>query len=145
MEWSTSIVLDTPGTDITFANTGSGDEYLLDPTQCHGLDGAPLRVPVDDRPQTDGGIVFDGHKGPRHIFIAGLLLCRTGTVVARNTMEDNLRTALEDILAADGSLTWTPSGGSSRTLEVRCEIPLETTGGWLKQFSFGLVAADPDF
>lgn len=143
-EYSVVFTLTTPGPDITF-NAGTGDEYYLDPNRCSGLDGVGIRAPVDNKPQTDGGIVFPFYKTARHVVLAGLLLNRTGTAAARNTMEDNLRTALESILAADGTLTWTPSGGSLRTLTVRNELPFESNGGWLKSFSFGLVAATPTF
>lgn len=147
-EYSVQFTLTTPGPDITF-NAGTGDEYFLDPQMCSGLDGAPYRVTVDDAPQDDGGIVFDGFKGPRHVVLGGVLLNRTGTAAARNTMEDNLVAALDSIVSADGTLAWTPSGGSARSLTVRAEIPVAfpTWAGYAftKQFVFGLVAADPDW
>lgn len=146
-ELSITYSLVTPGPDITFSDTGTGDEYRL--TDILGLDQAPLRAPVDDSPQTDGGIVHDIFKGPRHIVFTGLLLCRTGTSAARNTMEDNLISALDSILLANGTLSFTRSGGTSRTLTVRCDVPVvyATWSGFpnTKTFIFGLVAANPAF
>ena len=143
-EYSTTFTLTTPGGVVTF-NAGSGDEYLLDPAQCQGLDGATLRTPIDDKPQTDGGIVFPFYKTARHIILAGTLVNRTGTIAARNTMENTINTALNSILAADGTLGWTPSGGAAKTLTVRHEIPFTTQGYWLKTFVLGLVSANPVF
>jgi hypothetical protein len=143
-EYSATFTLTTPGPDITF-NDGSGDDYFLDPQQCDGLDMAPVRSTVDDRPQTAGGIVHDAFLGARIVILAGVILNTTGTAANRNTMEDNLRSALEAILTADGTLAWTPSGASARSLTVRCLIPLKTTGAWQKSFQFALVAADPDW
>lgn len=148
-EWSVTHTLTTPGPDITFTNTGTGDEYIIDPAQSRGLDGAPRRKPVDDVPGGDGGIVFAGRKKARPIFVLGLLMCRTGTATARNTMEANLYDALEAIDAADGTWQWTPAGQSSRTLTVQQEIAVEFQSvanfPMLKTFSFGLIAANPDW
>jgi hypothetical protein len=141
-EYSCVFTLTTPGGTITF-NSGSGDEYVLNPEQCSGLDQAPLRTPSDDRPQTDGALVFNRKRKARFPVLAGILLNRTGTATARNTMENNLRTALESIEGANGTLAWTPTGGSARSLTVRSEIPLECPGGFVKSFMFGLIAANP--
>ncbi len=143
-EYSATFTLTTPGGTITL-NSGSSDEYYLDPDACDGLDQAPIRAPRDKAPRTHGGIVHSFYKDARPVTLAGVLHNRTGTVAARNTMEDSLRTALDSILQANGTLTWTPTGGGARSLTVRCEIPLKTSGYFLKRFIFGLVAANPNF
>jgi hypothetical protein len=86
--------------------------------------------------------------GPRHLTFDGVLLVTSGTTEAsyrsaRRTLEVNLSNALLSLLAADGTLTWTPSGGSALHLTVRHDQPLQITGAWVKTFVFGLVAADP--
>lgn len=129
---------------ITF-NVGSGDDYLLDPSQCSGLDQAPIRAPVDDKPGAAGGIVFDFLHGPRRVTLGGWLVNRTGTVAARQTMEDNLISALDGMLASDGTFTITPVGHSAMVLTVRCEIPVVFSGSFQKTFLFGLIAANPAF
>ncbi len=143
-EYSVAFTLTTPSSTVTF-NAGSGDEYFLDPDQCAGLDMAPVRASVDDMPGASGGLVHTALKGARHVTFSGWLVNRTGTPAARNTMENTLRAALESIMAANGTLAWTPSGGSARSLTVRCDVGLTTQGTWLKVFLFGLVAANPDF
>lgn len=137
MIWSQAITLTTGGGTISF-NDASSDEYFLDPEQCSGLDGAPLRVTVEDAPQDDGGIVFPAFKGPRHVVLSGYL--HTTTLANRTTMTTNLLTALESILGTDGTLSW-----DGNDLLVRYEVPLATQGTVLKRFIFGLVAADPDW
>ena len=133
---------------ITF-NAASGDTYLLDPNSCAGLDQAPIRAPVDDKPQASGGLVFPFLHGPRRITLGGWVQNVTGTASNRQDMEEALITALDAIIAADGTFTITPAGDSAKSLTVRCEIPVIFTGvspgGFVKTFLFGLIAANPDF
>ena len=129
---------------ITF-NAGSGDEYLLDPASCAGLDMAPIRAPVDDKPQADGGLLFPFLLGPRRVTLGGWLVNRTGTAASRQTMEDNLISALTAIIASDGTFTITPVGSGAKSLTVRCEIPVLFAGPFQKTFVFGLIAANPAF
>lgn len=130
---------------LTF-NASSGDTYFI--SAITGLDGPAIRSTVDDAPQTDGGLVHTSFLGARHVTVEGVLVVRSavtesGVVAARNALEDALLSALESILNADGTLAWTPTGGSGKTLTVRYEVPCQFSGGWQKSFTFGLVAADP--
>lgn len=130
---------------------GGPDEFYI--ANITGLDGAPLRTPVDNRPQTDGGLVHAFFKGPRRIAVEGALMIRSTRVqnairIIRNDMEASLIAALDAIKDADGTLSWTVqlSGGpDARSLTVRNEIPVEFSGIELKTFTFGLIAADPDW
>lgn len=148
-QYSAVLTLTTPARTITL-NAASGDTYLVDPTQSSGLDMAPVRANVEDRPQTDGGLVHDAFLGAREITLSGVLYIvsattEAGAVTARNTLADNLEAALFSILRADGTLQYTPTGGSSQTLTVRCDVACTFPGGFFKQFIFGLAAADPTF
>lgn len=151
--------LATPGGTILFNNSGidlfnmvgGPDEYYISDIQ--GLDGPSIRAPVDNRPQTHGGLVHPFYKGPRRVTIEGSLMVRSTRVqnamrLIRNDMEEALRVALESILQADGTLSWTvplTAGTDSRSLTVRNEIPVEFRGIELKTFVFGLIAANPDY
>lgn len=140
----------TDGTHTVTLNAASGDTFLVDPTLSTGLDMPPVRANVDNKPQTDGGIVHNAFLGPRHITFTGMLYIRSastdaGVVAARNTLETSLETVLRGILRADGTLSYTPTGGSAVSLTVRCDMGATFTGGFVKQFSFGLVAANPDW
>ena len=143
---ATVYTLTTPGGTITF-NNGATDEYYL--SEIGGLEDAPIRAPVDNRPQTDGGLVHDFYEGPLHLTLEGILFIRSTRVqnsirTIRTSMTDNLRTALRSILRADGTLAWTPYGSTARSLTVRYEVPLDPRyiDNYLNvAFSFGLVSA----
>ena len=153
---SVPYTLSTPGGTILFNDSGidqfnmlgGPDEYYI--TDAPGLDGAPLRTPVDNRPQTHGGLVHPFFKGPRRITFEGALMIRSTRIqnsirIIRNQMEEALIDALESIEDTDGTLAWTPAGLSARLLVVRNEIPVEFRGIELKTFTFGLIAANPDW
>lgn len=140
--------LTTPGGTILF-NDGSTDEYYI--TSIRGLESGVIRNPIDNRPQTDGGIVHDFLFGPQHVTIDGFFFIRSSRIqnvilAQRNAMTAALRTALNSILRADGTLAWTPLGQAAESLTVRYEVPLEPDhiDNYLnRSFSFGLVAAVP--
>ena len=147
--------LTTPGPDIVFNQFTDPflnvDQYYI--TEIRGLGSPALRTPFDNVPLGDGGLVHDFWKGPRHIGIEGTILVQsTGImddiVVIRNGMEDDLSDALESILRADGTLTFTPQGQGARTYTVRYEVGVEYvhSNNYLSlDFSFGLIAAEPDW
>lgn len=147
--------LTTPGGTITFNNgdlKDGTDKYWIQNIQ--GLDGAPIRAPQDPVPFGDGGIVHDFWFGARHVVFEGVLVTESvgwpsvgdACIQKQNEMEEDLLDALESILRDDGTLAWTPLGLSARSLTVRSEVPAEFTAAEnfvLKNFTFGLVAADP--
>jgi hypothetical protein len=150
-------LLETDDGDITF-NEGDlfddGDKYWI--TNITGLDQAPLRTPQDFVPFGDGGLVYNFWKGSRHPVFEGVLITGSegfaslgqAVTIVQNTLEEDLITALESIIRADGTLSWTPTGGSPRSLTVRSEVPVEFTATddyLMKHFVFGLVAANPDW
>lgn len=140
-----TLTLTAPGPLTIAFNASTGDTYLNDPTQCAGLGQAPLRVTIEDAPQTDGGIGHPVKRATRRITLGGTILIRsagddTGIVAARATMVDNLVAALEAIENADGTLSW---AGGHKSITVRCEIPFDPTGAMEKAYLFGLYALDP--
>lgn len=147
--------LTTPGGTITF-----NDGQLRDGTDkfwiqiIHGLEGAPLRTPIDNAPHTDGGLVHPFLRAARPVVIEGLFIPESvgfpsqgdACVQAQNEMEDELLTALESIVDVDGTLAWTPLGLGARSLTVRSNVPLETSPAEnyaVRNFVFGLIAANP--
>lgn len=152
---ATIYTLTAPGGTIVFNN---GD--LKDGTDkfwiqiIHGLESAPLRTPIDNAPQNDGGLVHPFFRGPRNVVVEGVFVTESAGFPSegdlcrqiQNEMEDDLLVALESIIAADGTLAWTPLGLTARSLTVRMNVPLETSPGenyLLRNFTFGLVAGDP--
>lgn len=148
-----SYTLVTPAGTIVF-NDGSADQYYIGGIQ--GLVGAPVRAPQDDIPYGHGGLWYNWWEGARHLVFDGIFLilsARWGdpNIVIRNQMEEDLRVALRSISALEtdvGTLAWTPQGQSARQLIVRCEVapdcPDDSTY-LVRQFHFGLMAADPDW
>lgn len=132
-------------------NDDSEDQFYI--TEITGLGSPSLRTPIDNVPLADGALVHDFYKGARHIGIEGIFLIESTKiqntiVVIRNDMELELTEALESILRDDGSFSFTPLGHGTRTFTVRHDIPLEFrhTDNYLNvSFTFGLVAAEPDW
>lgn len=149
--------LTTPGGTITFNNGDLHDgtnKFWIQ--QIEGLDGIDVRAPIDKVPFGDGEILHAFWKTGRHIAFDGVLLVESvafnssACVAALNVMEEQLRVAVESIIAASGTLAWTPAGQGARSLTVRhhgqprLDIrPIENYA--IRQFIFGLVSADPDW
>lgn len=146
--------LSTPGGTVSF---NDGDLHTTDDlywiANIDGLDGAPIRAQVDNAPQAHGGIIHTFWKGPRRVTIEGSILVQSvrwggSCLVVRNEMEDDLRVALESTHQSSGTLSWTPSGQSARSLTVRNDIPVDFTpqeGYMIMGFTFGLVSAASDW
>ena len=149
----TEYALATGSGTITFndgtLNDGT-DKYWL--TSIQGLDGPMIRAPVDVVPFGDGGLVHTFWKGPRRVLFDGMLLIESSTSqgdcqLLRNALAFGLQDALESIIAASGTLTWTPAGESAASLTVFNEVPLQITYSdnyTVSNFSFGLVSAAAD-
>ena len=149
-------VLVTPGGTITFNQTtvpfAGQDQYYI--TEIRGLGSPALRTPFDPVPLGDGALIHTFWKGARHIGIEGTMLVQsTGIeddiVVIRNQMEADLSTALESILAADGTLTYTPQGQPTAQFftvnyEIGCEYT-HTNNYHSLDFAFGLISGSPDW
>lgn len=150
-----SYLLDTPGTDITFNQYttpyDTRPQYYV--TEIRGLESPSLRTPTDPVPLGDGELIHTFYYGATHITFEGLIWIPPtygdmNTIVAqRNTMTAALKSAVNSILAADGTLTFTPTGGSLQTITgVRYEVGLQTPQADnynSLQFSFGLITGTP--
>jgi hypothetical protein len=148
--------LTTSGGNITFNDGDLGttdDLYWI--SEIEGLDGPSIRAQVDNAPQAHGGIVHTFWKGPRHVTMQGSIIIQSVApggycLPERNQMEDDLREALDSILQADGTLSWTPAGLGTvtRTLTVRNDIPVQYSpqeSYMVMGFVFGLVSAAADW
>ncbi len=147
-------VLTTPGPDITFNQftepfTGHDQYYITD---IRGLESPSLRTPQDPVPLGDGALIHDFFYGATHITIEGLILVQsTGVmnaiVVIRNSMTATLKSALNSMKSASGSLAFTPQGQAAQNITgLRYEVGLETAHQDNFNsigFSFGLVTGTP--
>lgn len=126
----------TSGGTITF-NAASGNTYLIDPERCSGLGMGRVRAPIDNKGQTSGYILHDFFEEGTHMLIGGVIVA--DSVANRNTMMDNLKTALRSILTTTGTLSF----GAGGSLAVQCDIGVDFPV-WsvsVKGFTFGLVSA----
>jgi len=134
----------TPGGTIVF-NAAAAPTYLHDPGVCSGLDGAPARATVEDKPVTDGGIWHRFFKAAREVTLGGLL--RVDSITDLETLEADLLAACESIFsdpAVTGTYEWTPTGSTLHSITVRCDVlPTYSGAAYNKQYTFGLVAIDP--
>jgi len=153
---SVPYTLSTPAGTVIFNNgtlKSLDDLFWIQTIQ--GLDQASIRAPVDEVPFGNGGIVHTFWKGPRRVIFDGVIFIQSVPIgsgscqALLNEMEEDLRQALDSISGdTDGTLTWTPTGMSGRSLDVRCEVPFDPQpieDYALRSFSFGLVSASADW
>lgn len=130
------------------------DRLILGEDGVTGLDGAPIRAEIDDQGQSDGGLIHPKFFGPRIITFKGFCHIQSVTVemntpyyTALNALEASVVSALEGALNSAAALTWTPTGGSAKS--ISCTYgnsggEIQFGGSMLeKSFEFTLVAADP--
>lgn len=152
--------LTTGGGNISF-NQGTLFQGSLDDlfwiSTIRGLDGPNGRVPFDNVPFGDGGLIHRSFKGPRRPRFEGDLIVQSVDWAsslcqqALNDMEFDLNAALNSILApTSGTLSWTPAGQAAKTLTVfydAQDAPLDiqpTNNYALRSFTFGLISAAAD-
>lgn len=138
-QFSAPATLTTPWGTISFNPAAGGNGYYL--TRALGLGQAPLRIVVDDKPQTDGGIVHPPKRGARHPTVEGYILPVVGPTLV--SMMNDLQAALESIEGVDGTWTWTDDSAPAKHLTVQAEIGVDFDGARPKTFAFGLVAGNP--
>jgi hypothetical protein len=126
------------------------DQFYI--TEIRGLESPSLRVPQDPVPLGDGALIHDFYYGATHITFEGVILIDStqicdDQVEIRNEMTADLKAALNAMLRANGSLSFTPQGESAQTINgLRYEVGLQTphTSDYrMLEFSFGLVTGTP--
>lgn len=128
----------------------------LDGGDILGLDGAPIRRQIDPQGQSDGGIEFTSLYGPRIVTFTGAVVIVTvadpggnplAVWAALNTLEAATISALEAQRNSASNLTWTPTGGSGKTLSCYYGVPggeIQFSGNLRqRKFTFQLVAFNP--
>lgn len=145
IEISAPATLTTPAGSTSF-NPGSGDGFYMTPDTT-GYGQAPIRADVEDKPQADGANVHPGLRGGRPLLIVAQFLIVTGTIASRNAAIEALCDQLDSIVGGPtGTWTVTETGAAAKSLTVICDVGLVPSGGaQLKQVSFGLFAASPDW
>jgi phage-related protein len=114
---------------ITPYAPGVGNGYLIQ--KITGLDGAPIRNPMDSRPHKSGGIGHAFLRDFRVFTIEGIVMAETNAI--RTAMEDKLRGVAESLMKDQGRCFFIPSGQATRFLEVKHYEAVENS-----DFPFGL-------
>lgn len=143
---------------VVVNNTTPGADRLMigDSGEIVGLDGRPIRSEIDDQGQSDGGIVHPKFYAARIIVFSGEIHIQTvefedttAYISAINTLEAAVVAALEAQLNSEANLTWTPTGGSAKSIACTYGInggEVQFSGAMLpgeRRFTFSLVADEP--
>ncbi len=107
----------TPAGTLTFNAEDGSDNYFLSEVQ--GMDGAALRSTYDPLPNRDGAYVYPSFRGAALPVLIGEIRIPDGNLTTRKTLMDNLLSYTDSIRNADGTLKWTPTGDTERSLTVR--------------------------
>ncbi len=144
-EINVPIDLVTPWGTIQFNRSSNTNYYWL--TRLDGLDSATLRTGSTSFTARDGEAVHNSYSRGRIPVMSGQLVIKDAVeataLLNRRLMLENLAAALNSIRRADGTLVWTPSGASARQLTVRAWESMQVSGGFMKEFQFGLAAGNP--
>lgn len=114
--------------------------YLDGEDAISGIDSPEIRDTYADLVEAEGGLGGTNFFSRRPIVMNGIVTPTSAT--DRNTKLGKLMAAT-DARYADGTLTWTPSGGEPVFVKFRRQLPFRATGGFNKKFQIGLVANDP--
>lgn len=126
--------------DIASFNDEQDPNFIGYLDDISGLDGADVRQAAQERSRQHGGIHGDFLLGRRTIVMAGRIW--PIPVSTRHIREDKLLAAAR-ALSSDAYLRWTPADGIEREVAVRMADRPSIRGGYVKDFSIALVAADP--
>ena len=138
------------GVKYTFISNDGSRAVFNDPydadyvgwlTGISGLDSPEVRENADELVGDDGGVHGDFFYGRRPVVFEGMIEPRPDNV-SRNLRLTRLQ-RVTNAMRQDMTIRWAPEGGTEQTLKVRRQVPLRITGGYMKEFQLGVVAADP--
>jgi hypothetical protein len=123
------------GYDVTFNQVGS-PFYLEEIT---GFDSPNVRQSVEDIPEYDGAVFGNFYYGSRPVTFRGRII--SGSATSRNLAVVQLQRALR-ALRDDATIWAYPTGLPPMRMAARVQN-LRITGGYVKEFQIGMIAADP--
>lgn len=154
-EFGCPATLSTPSGSIDFNDfVGAGANGTIWLIQnIDGLDGEPLRAPMDDKAGADGAWLYEFFGSARHITVSGIMipastLSAWQQIQTRNQMEQSLRIKCRSMkgYGVTGTWSWTPTGMGTYSVTVKCDVmPTFPGEGIIKQFVFGLVSGDSSY
>lgn len=144
MEYGVHYRLVTPNRTIVFNDYtemqrgGQGGYYL---SGVSGLDGGALRATVERVPMRDGALIYDAYTSEMQPVLEGRVWATTPERCS--DLASQLKNALRDIMRADGTLYFLPSGYPERRITVRAYDKVTLSGtGPTKRFQLSLVSPD---
>lgn len=147
MEYSCRYDLVTPAGTVEFNRFDLAARLQLSGVE--GIAAPALRTASSSRVARDGDVIYPSYRRGRYPVLRGQVVpsgaSSAQATTSRDTLIRALLAALDSIRGADGTLKWTPSatGAAARQLTVRAWQEPQVSGGWLKEFQFGLAAGDP--
>lgn len=139
--------LETPAGTITFNDWENGDTNgVIQVTRIHGLDGAEVRAPTDNRPTQDGGIVHNFYRAGRSFTLEGRIIPpKENQLTVRREIMDRLVGYTDSMLRANGRYVYEPSGAGERFVNCRLYGPVEIDDeeGMIKTFQMPFWSEDP--
>lgn len=132
-EDGTVAVLNDPA-DPNFVGYLDGEDALS------GIDSPEIRDSFAEMSEADGSWAGQSFYTRRPIVMNGRVI--PTSAADRNAKLGRLMRACTARFA-DGTLSWTPSGGEEVFLKFRTQLPFRAKGGFNKDFQVGLVANDP--
>ena len=142
-EYGASATLSSPGPDITFNSGGpSPATGYHDAGMCSGLEKlGQVRSVNENRPRTDGGIIYPKLLAPRQVTLGGWVYCTS--VAAREAWLEDLADVLDNLRTGGGTYVWVGAGGTYTLSGVYFDGAFEAPGGRIKKYQFSLVADPP--
>jgi hypothetical protein len=132
----TMLIVGDDGTTVACNDGASG----ITLEAIDGLEAPSVRSSVEEIPEADGAIAADAYYGEKHGTLRGRLYA--ATAAARNPVARDMQRALRG-LRGDITLQCSPSGLAAMQLKARVDQPVRFSGGYLKDWIVGVVAADP--
>ena len=142
-EIQAAVAAETPARAVAVLNDPSDPDfcgYLDGEEAISGIDSPEIRDSYADLVEQDGGIGATNFYSRRPIVMNGKVL--PISAADRNAKLGKLMAATE-ARSADGTLSWTPTGGEPVFAKFRRQLPFRAKGGFNKDFQIGIVCNDP--
>ena len=142
-EIQAAVAAETPARAVAVLNDPADPDfcgYLDGDEAISGIDSPEIRDSYADLVEQDGGIGATNFYSRRPIVMNGKVL--PISAADRNAKLGKLMAATE-ARSADGTLSWTPTGGEPVFVKFRRQLPFRAKGGFNKDFQIGIVCNDP--
>ena len=144
-QYSAVHTLTSPSGIVCVFNDSMSPNYagaLVGEDPVTGLDSANIRTSIRDKVQADGAVFGPFFHGTRPVTLKPTLAGHA-TAATRMAIENRLRECVNDCLAADGVLKWTPTGSIEQYVSVRATEAVRIKGAYNKVAFLTFDCASP--